>query len=351
MKKTAVKDLTGGEILAKDIYTSSYNILMSRGSVLKKEYAEKLPLLGIHFVYIEDSKEEASDNTMENDIKQTINKKVRHVLETHIYKHNKELSDLCEVAEDIISAVLDEEQINEKVVEIKAEGGDMYTHSVNVCSLGTVLALKLKLDKEKVEDIAKGSILHDLGLRYITVPYENIDISSLPQQDQNEYKKHVTYAFKALEKENWLSQTAKDIILFHHEYINGTGYPLHLTDEKLEIPVKIVSLCDAFDQMISGIGWKQTNLQESIEYLRYNKGILFDKYVTEKFLQMIVQYPIGTIVVTNQGEIGRVVRLNREMMERPVIEIIKNSSGKILKKPEEIDLLKVLNVFIVKTIS
>ena len=54
MKRIAVKDLVGGEILAKDLFTSSYTVLMARGTVLKKEYIERFPLLGIEYVYIEE---------------------------------------------------------------------------------------------------------------------------------------------------------------------------------------------------------------------------------------------------------------------------------------------------------
>lgn len=45
---------------------------------------------------------------------------------------------------------------------------------------------------------------------------------------------HVIYGYTAIENEKWLSNTAKDIILHHHEYVNGTGYPMHIDGEKCE---------------------------------------------------------------------------------------------------------------------
>ena len=44
MKKISVKNLQGGEILAKDVYTVEFHVLMTKGTVLKKEYIDKLPL-------------------------------------------------------------------------------------------------------------------------------------------------------------------------------------------------------------------------------------------------------------------------------------------------------------------
>lgn len=355
MKKIAVKDLVGGEILAKDLFTSSFTVLMARGTVLKKEYIERFPLLGIEYVYIEEigakKKKGKKAKIIQKQVKEECSEKVKNVLEKHIYKHNSELASLCSVAETLIEDILDEKEVYEEIVEIRAQGGDMYTHSVNVCALSSMLALKLGVEKEVAKDIARGSILHDIGLRYITVDYENIDISSQPLFEQKEFQKHTIYGFNALKEEEWLSEEAKNIILFHHEYENGSGYPLHLTGNKLSLSVKIVSICNAFDQMISGIGYRQTNLQEAIEFLRDNTRVLFDKEITGKFLQMIVQYPNGTIVQTNEGEIGKVIKQNLEMADRPVLEIFKDENGLRIEPKKKINLIENLNIFITKVIE
>lgn len=355
MKKVAVKDLIGGEILAKDLFTPSYTVLMARGTILKKEYIERFPILGIEYIYIEEvdkkNKTEKTGEIIQEEIKEECSEKVRAVLEKHIYKHNSELASLCSVAETLITDILNEKEMCEKVVEVRAQGGDMYTHSVNVCALSSMLALKLGVEKDVAKDIAKGSILHDIGLRYITVEYENIDILSLSLFEQKEYQKHTVYGFNALKEEKWISENAKNIILFHHEYESGSGYPLHLTGNKISLPIKIVSICNAFDQMISGIGYKQTSLQEAIEFLRDNRKVLFDKEITEKFLQMIVQYPNGTIVETNKGEIGKVIKQNLNMADRPILEIFKNQDGTKIEPKKRIDLIENLNVFITKVIE
>ncbi len=351
MKKVFTDQLKGGEILSKDLHTP-YNVLIVKGTVLKKEYIERFPLLGIEYVYIEetDTKDDAAYATardiVREEIKRECNVKVRQLLETHIYRHNKELANLCVVAEKLIDNILEDEKIQEKVVEVKDAEGDLYSHSVNVCGLSVILALKMGLSKEQAEEIAKGSILHDLGLRYITQEYEDIAVEQMAVQDKVEYYKHALQGFQAVQEEKWLSQTAKDIILFHHEAEDGSGYPLHLKGDKLSLAIKIVIVCETFDQMLNGIGYKRTRLQEIIEYLKYHRGKLFDKKVTNEFLKMIIQFPVNTIVVTNQGEVGRVIRQNKEMTDRPVILITKDRNGMELNPPHELDLCKVLNVFI-----
>lgn len=349
MRKTEVKNLKGGEILAKDIFTSSYRVIMTKGTVLKREYIERFPLLGIEYVFIEE--EQKRNEFIQHQIVEECSEKVKQVLERHIYKHNDKLADLCILAERMIQEILKEEQLKEKVIEIKEEGGDMYLHSVNVCALSTILALKMEMDQNTVSDIVRGSILHDIGLRYIMVPYENIDIYTLSLQEQNEYRKHVMYGYNGLQNESWLSQNAKDIVLFHHEYETGEGYPLRLSGEKISDAVKVVTICNAFDQMISGIGYKRTKLQEAIEFLRTSKGILFNRSITEKFLNMIVKYRTGCMVELSTGEMGKVIRQNNEMPERPVLLILYDSLGNEISSPKELDLLEKLNIFITRIID
>ncbi len=348
MKRVYVNALAGGEILARDLFTQNYgNIIMPRGTVLKKEYIDRLELLGVKTVLVEEDVPEVSDR--KQNIMEDCQNQVKQVLERHIYKHNAELQRLCNVAESMIMEVLDDEPLSERVIEIQRSGGDMYTHSMQVCTLSTIMALKCGLDKRTVQDILKGGLLHDIGLRYITVKYENVNIEDLPKSSQEEYRMHTLEGYAALKQENWISNNVKDIIFYHHERLDGTGYPLQLSGDRLSVPVKIVNICDAFDEMLAGIGCKRCRLQESIEYLRANKGIKFDKKLTDIFLKMIVQYPTGCEVKISTGEKGAVIAQNKEMPERPVLELHYDKDGKMYEKPKKLDLMAALNVFIVES--
>lgn len=353
MKKVSVKDLQGGEVLAKDVCSVAFHVLMVKGTVLKKEYIEKLPILNIEFVYIEEKEESEEKEELEeqnyefNIMAQEMVRQVKFTLEHHIYKNNKELKHICIMTEELIESILMEKEIWNYMIELKEEKNDMITHSIHVCTFATLLAFRLGMDKTVIMDIAKGGILHDIGLRYLTVPYENCDIDKLSMQEQNEYRKHTTNAYSSLERESWLTEQMKDIVLMHHEYENGSGYPLHLTSERIPEAVKVICICDVFDEMISGIGYCHRRVQEAIEFLKYNSGQLFNKNYTEVFLSMIVHYPVGAIVRLSNGEVGKVIRQNPKFNERPVLELLSNTKGKKYSKKKILDLCKVLNVFII----
>ena len=212
--------------------------------------------------------------------------------------------------------------------------------SISLCSLATLTALKLNLSKERVHDIAVGSLLHDLGLRYMTISYQNQNIDSLSHVEQSEYMKHPVYGYSAVKTENWISSTGKSIILFHHERIDGSGYPL----KAKEIPYEaaIVGVCDAFDEMICGIGCKRIKVYEAIEYMKIYKGSRFPKEIVDALLQFTAVYPAGSTVLLTNGQTGKVVRQNKDFSDRPVIE---------LKNHDIIDLVKINNVFIEKVLE
>lgn len=348
MKKVLVKDLQGGEVLAKDVCTSGFHVLMVKGTILKNEYIEKLPILNIESVYIEEKEDAEEEQNHEFIImaREMVNQ-VKFALESHIYKNNKELEHICNMTEDLIESVLMEKEIANYMIELKEEKNDMITHSIHVCSFATLLAFRLGMEKALVMDIAKGGILHDIGLRYLTVPYENCDIDKLSLQEKTEYRKHTTNGYSSLEWESWLTEQTKDIILMHHEYENGSGYPMHLTSERIPDAVKVISICDVFDEMISGIGYCHRKVQEAVEFLKYNGGQLFSKEYTEVFLSMIMHYPVGSVVRLSNGEVGKVIRQNPKFNERPVLELLYNANGEKYSKKKILDLCKVLNVFIV----
>ena len=125
--------------------------------------------------------------------------------------------------------------------------------------------------------------------------------------------------------ENWISNMSKNMILYHHESLDGSGYPLKATDISEEC--RIIQICDAFDEMICGIGCKRIKVYEAVEYLRKNKDIKFDGRIVDIFLEFTAVYPAGSTIRTNEGELAIVLYQNKEFPDRPVLRIIKDRDG------------------------
>ena len=398
MKKVKVKSLKGNEILALPIVTDGGTVLIHADVELKPELINRAIRLGIKSLYIKDYPEEVinkenynhivisseddyddvynegqdvsdsecadvknekkteyNNKYIENHIykveKTAINSRtiIKDVLEKHIYRHNSDLKVIGEQAEKIIESVIEEPEVITNITEMRNISTDMYTHCINVCALSTIMALRLKMSEKQVRNISIGAILHDIGLRYIKVPYMNTNETYMNVKDALEYKKHTIFGYSSLQDEGWIPDIAKEIILLHHERIDGKGYPFQHKGDKIKTEVKLVSLCDDFESLISGVGSTKLKIYEAIEYIKANQGIKYDATITDKLLESVAVYPVGINVITSEGEMGVVVRQNHKFTDRPVIKMLKHADGSPYNDDVEKDLMKYLTLFIVDT--
>lgn len=398
MKKVKVKSLKGNEILALPIVTDGGTVLIHADVELKPELINRAIRLGIKSLYIKDYPEEVinkenynhivisseddyddvynegqdvSDSEcadVKNEKKTEYNNKyienhiykveetainsrtiIKNVLEKHIYRHNSDLKIIGEQAEKIIESVIEEPEVITNITEMRNISTDMYTHCINVCALSTIMALRLKMSEKQVRNISIGAILHDIGLRYIKVPYMNTDETYMNVKDALEYKKHTIFGYSSLQDEGWIPDIAKEIILLHHERIDGKGYPFQHKGDKIKTEVKLVSLCDDFESLISGVCSPKLKIYEAIEYIKANQGIKYDATITDKLLESVAVYPVGINVITSEGEMGVVVRQNHKFTDRPVIRMLKHADGSQYKDDVEKDLMEYLTLFIVDT--
>ena len=346
MKLCKLDDIGQNCVLAKPVMTFDYQVLLAEGTKLRPEYIEKLKNMGITEVYVEEEFIPSAEEVviLKKEIEDNVKTKIKTVLEKHTYSHNEELSELNNAAEDVIMNILEEEQVIEKVFDIKERSSDLYEHSLNLCSMSVLTAVKLGLSEEEVHDIGVGSLLHDIGLRYLTIQYSDHNLDNMSLVEKTEYKKHPVYGYTALKNEGWISERTKNIILYHHERMDGSGYPLRATDIPLEC--KIVNVCDAFDEMICGIGCERVKVHEAIEYLKSFKNIKFDGKIVDAFLDFTAVYPAGSLVKTNEGEVGIVIRQNKDFPDRPVLKIVRDKIGNQILGDMVVDLADMDNVYV-----
>ncbi len=395
MKLVTVEDLREGDIIASDVLLEDYTVVLSKGTVIKTQYIDKLRELEVFTVYIEEQQEKEEVKTqpkppvtakkteekspatpiptvkipapqtppqqktkklsmekvtiLRDDVEEQVKNKIKDILEMHIYQQTEGLQKITETAQNIITDILEEEEVVEKVYDVRERSADIYEHSLQVCTIATLIALKLGMSKKQVYDISVGSLIHDLGLRYLVVRYEDQDINLLPAKDQEEYKKHPIYAYTAIKNETWLSENAKDIILNHHERKDKSGYPLGT--DLVSRMTQIVGVCDEFDELICGVGKARVRVHEAINNIRNYSGIWYDSDIVSAFLQLIAVYPVGSRVKTNKGELGIVMRQNPHFPERPVLRIIEDKYGQAIHTEIIVDLIKDTSVVIQQVVK
>lgn len=354
MKRIDLDQIEGTEVLAKDIVNDSGVTLIVAGTVLKKEYIHKLKNLNIDSVYIQLSSNNldhlcAIEETAEIRIKNACKQKVKETIEMYASYGMEQLNYFVTIAEQVISEVLEEPEIVYNICGIREQSEDIYTHCVNVCALSVLIGVRMRFSKDKLKEIAIGALMHDIGVTYYAVGtnLRDLDLDSEMNDDTNvEFKKHVIYGYTIVSIEPWVSSTVKDIVLSHHERLNGSGYPRGISGKKIRKATRIVSVCDTFDRLVFGAMGKKYKVYEAIDYIVSKAEVLFDLSVVKVFLDTVAAYPNGSIVITNRAQRAVVVRQNKSCPTRPVIGILKKTNNTLYIE-SEINLIQDLTLFIV----
>jgi len=348
MSRVKLEDLVGEEILDKEIVSERGVVLIPAGTRMKPIYIEKLGELGIKFVVIKD--EQVSYEYRKSEIVNECKTKVKELIQRHFYSETYKLDELQTVATDIMENILDKPEVIMNIDNMYHNSEDIYLHSINVCIYSILIALRMEIKKSQIREIALGALLHDIGYNTVNAKLNNLDFSSTNDNVLKEMKKHVIYGYYDVQDEEWLSKEAKDIILYHHEKEDGTGYPFRKKGNSLSIGCKIVAICDEFDNCVNGKYKESKKVYLAIEEIVAQAGTRFSRKVTEAFKSIISAYPNGSLVIDNYGDISVVVSQNVNFPTRPVLKVLKNKNNTHERDGQIKDLTRELTVFIEDTL-
>jgi len=169
------------------------------------------------------------------------------------------------------------------VVETK----DPYTagHQRRVAELASAIANEMNFSEEDVEGIYLAGLIHDIGKIYVAA-----EILSKPgpitEAEFNMIKSHPRIAYDILKTIDFPWPIA-DIVLQHHERINGSGYPSGLSGDEILLSAKILAVADVVEAMVSHRPYRPApGLDAALEEIKKNKGILYDTKVADICLRM-----------------------------------------------------------------
>jgi len=134
---------------------------------------------------------------------------------------------------------------------------DHYTqgHSQKVSAYAALIAEALNMNDAEVEEIRLGAVLHDIGK--VGIPEQILNKSGpLNPEEWDLMKSHVVFGAKILEPLTPLARI-RQMVLHHHEFFDGSGYPDALTGEDIPLGARIVAVADAYDTITSDRTYKK----------------------------------------------------------------------------------------------
>jgi putative nucleotidyltransferase with HDIG domain len=155
----------------------------------------------------------------------------------------------------IIDAVLESREILYDLIDIRHYDYYTYSHSVNVAVLSIGLGINVGMDREAVERMGVGAILHDIGKSSVRSDILN-KRDLLTESEFEIMKTHVLEGEKILKKNAAVAPESLATLREHHEKLSGIGYPLGLSGKEISLPGRIASIVDTYDALITNRPYK-----------------------------------------------------------------------------------------------
>jgi HD-GYP domain-containing protein (c-di-GMP phosphodiesterase class II) len=237
----------------------------------------------------------------------------------------------------LLDSVTRSPEANLLLTQMRRFENDLFTHAVNSCVLAMVVGT-LEDFAEEITELGLGALLHDVG--QVRLP-RNLVRKHDPFTDQERrlLEQHPLLGGAILEQADKISMAAHQIVVEHHERLNGTGYPPKSGQRPMSPLSQIVAITDAYDAMITG---RNGVLQKPIDALRElyrdaNAGA-FDRDLVEKVIRSLGVYPVGSLVELSTGERGIVLAANRNDTLKPTIRLVLSRDGLPLSRGPVVNL-------------
>jgi len=172
-------------------------------------------------------------------------------------------------------------------ISLVTEARDAYTagHQRRVSSLAVAVAKEMGFPQDRVEGIKIAALIHDVGK--INLPAEILSKpGKLSEIEFNLIKNHSQIGYDILKKIDFLWPVA-EIVLQHHEKVNGSGYPGGLKGDEILLEAKIICVADVVEAMSSHRPYRPAlGIEKALEEISQNRGILYDPEVVDACLKL-----------------------------------------------------------------
>lgn len=195
---------------------------------------------------------------------------------------------------------------------------DSYIHPLNVTVLAMILAKSIELSAEDTRLLGMAAVFHDIG---------KIEVSSkillkkepLTKQEQLHFEQHSEIGAR-MAREVGLPARVGKVILQHHGYEDGSGYPKHITADKIDPIARIIALVNWYDNLCNptDITLAKTPY-EALAQLYAHHRAKFDEMLVKRLIKSLGIYPPGSIVQLSTGVYGIVISVNPNHPLRPYV--------------------------------
>jgi putative nucleotidyltransferase with HDIG domain len=225
---------------------------------------------------------------------------------------------------------------------IKQKHEYTFQHSVSVCALMVSFSRALGHNRDTINEIGVGALLHDVGK--MKVPMEILEKEgSLSENEFGLMKSHVVHSSLILSETPGITQTAVDVAGQHHERVDGSGYPHALKTGEISLYGQMAAIVDVYDAITSDRCYhKGMEVADALRKLFEWGKFHFNNELVQTYIRTVGIYPVGSLVRMESGLLGVVVESNPGNLLVPVVRLVHDIKNDRRIKPYNADLSKPL---------
>lgn len=346
MRKLPIEQVKPGMINKKTVLGFLGQVLLCPGVKIKPRHLYYLKQMGLEYLYVEDSRMcgVACQDLISSEVRsegQALIAGLFRDLDDASYNprviDNRE-KDLDNFVNKVVEELLENDNPVIQISDLRAYAGYLFAHSVNCCVLSALLALQMNYDLNATRLVALGALLHDIG--YIKIPRMILrKPGRLSKKEFEMVKSHAGYGYGLFKKTKLFSARVAEIILQHHERMQGQGYPRGLRGKRIGSLARLVAVADVFDAITSDKNYRKAfEAHEAVRMMQRWSKEYFDAEVIAAFVNVAAAYPLGACVMLSSGESGLVVANKVGRASTPTVRILYKDDFIPHPKPYDLNL-------------
>ena len=192
----------------------------------------------------------------------------------------------------------------------------------------------LGFDRKGLENLAVGGLLLDIG--NTALPDDVVHAEGAITQDQYaQVPAHVEEGVHILERSPGIEPAVFEMVMYHHERFDGSGYPYQLEGSNIPPMGRIAGIVDCYDAMTTRTAYSPAlAAYDAARELNEMRDKLFSAEVVEQFMHTIGMFPTGSVVELSDGAVGLVLEQNADNLLQPKVLVLKTPKRKRLRKPK-----------------
>lgn len=228
----------------------------------------------------------------------------------------------------IVNSALSEGDIAIHALNGNRSSDANYQHALNVTVIAMILAKSIQMSKEDAQLLGLSTILHDIGKAKISDKIL-LKKEKLTHAELVHYQQHSELGAQMI-KDLGLPGRMARIVMQHHEFADGTGYPAGLRTEQTDPLARIIVLANNYDKLCNPVNIAEAKTPyESLAYMFAHQRSKFDEHLLKRLIKSLGVYPPGSIVKLSNEQYATVISVNPNHPLKPYV--------KLLQKAEDTD--------------